>query len=128
LHNRSQINRDNLNNVRHETSRAFRKKKREYLEDKINKFATNSKLKNIRDLHKCINGCKRGYKPGSNVTKDENSGVLADPHNILNSWKNYFHQALTVHHINEVRQTEMHAPDLQYLELVLLRLKLLLES
>jgi hypothetical protein len=48
----SEINGDNLNNLRCEASRYFRNKKREYLKDKINDLAKNSKNKNIRDI--CI--------------------------------------------------------------------------
>jgi hypothetical protein len=40
---------DNLNNARREVSRDFRKK-RVYLRDKINDFATHSNNKNIRGL------------------------------------------------------------------------------
>jgi hypothetical protein len=47
----SEINGDNLNNVRREARRYFRNKKKEYLKDKINKLATNSKNRNIRDLY-----------------------------------------------------------------------------
>jgi hypothetical protein len=50
LHNPSQINGDNLQTLRHETSRTFRNKKREYLKDKINEFKTNNK-KNISDSY-----------------------------------------------------------------------------
>jgi hypothetical protein len=46
----SEINGDNLNNVRREASGYFRFKKREYLKYKINELATNSKNK-IRDLY-----------------------------------------------------------------------------
>jgi hypothetical protein len=46
----SEINGDNLNNVRREASRYFRNKKRKYLKEKINELATNSKDKNIRDI------------------------------------------------------------------------------
>jgi hypothetical protein len=70
LQDPSEINGDNLNNVRHEASRHFRNKKREYLKDKIND-ATNSKKKNIRDLYRGINGFKRGYQPRNNLVKDE---------------------------------------------------------
>jgi hypothetical protein len=42
---------DKVNNVRCETCRDFRNKKREYLKDKIDELATNNK-KNIRDLYK----------------------------------------------------------------------------
>jgi hypothetical protein len=33
--------------------------------------------------------------------------LLADSHNILNTWKNYFSQLLNVHNISDVRQTEV---------------------
>jgi len=47
LQNLSQINGDNLQNLRHETSRIFRNKKREHLKGKINELETNNKNKNI---------------------------------------------------------------------------------
>jgi hypothetical protein len=48
----SQMNGDNLKNVRCETSRTFRNKKREYLKGKINEFETNNKKKNQRFVWK----------------------------------------------------------------------------
>jgi len=50
IHDPSQSNVDNLNNVRCGASRHFRNKKKEYLQAKIGKLETNSKIKNIRDL------------------------------------------------------------------------------
>jgi hypothetical protein len=49
-----------MNSIRGEASRYFRNKKREYLEDKINELATNSKNKNAEDLYRGINEFKRG--------------------------------------------------------------------
>jgi hypothetical protein len=46
----SQVNGDNLNNIRHEASSHFRIKKREYVKDKIDDLATNSKNKNTGNL------------------------------------------------------------------------------
>jgi hypothetical protein len=82
LQDPSEINEDNLNNVRHEARRYFINKKREYLKDKINEPVTNSKNKNIRDLYRGINGFKRGYQPRNNLVKDENGDLLVDSHNI----------------------------------------------
>jgi len=48
LQNPNQSNVDNLNNVRHEASRHFRNKKKEYQRAKINELETNSKIKSIR--------------------------------------------------------------------------------
>jgi hypothetical protein len=33
--------------------------------------------------------------------------LLADSHNILNRWKNYFSQLLNVHRVSDVRQIEI---------------------
>jgi hypothetical protein len=55
-----EINGDNLNNVRHEASRHFKEKKREFLKDKISELSMNNKNKNIRDLYIGINEFKRG--------------------------------------------------------------------
>jgi hypothetical protein len=78
LQDPSKINGDNLNNIRRGASRQFRNKKREYLKDKIDELAKNSKNKNIRDLYRVINDFKRGYQPRSNLVKDENGALLAD--------------------------------------------------
>jgi hypothetical protein len=67
----------------------------------------NTKNKNIRDLYRGINDFKMGYKPRSNLVKDENGDLLADFYNILNRWKNYFSQLLNV----EIHTTELLVPD-----------------
>jgi hypothetical protein len=43
LQDPTEINWDNLKNVTHEASRRFKGKKREYLKEKINELAMNSK-------------------------------------------------------------------------------------
>ncbi|PNF37844.1 hypothetical protein B7P43_G08371, partial [Cryptotermes secundus] len=55
LQDPSELNGNNLNNIRRETSRHFRNKKRDYLKDKIDELAMNSKNKNIRELYRGIN-------------------------------------------------------------------------
>jgi hypothetical protein len=54
---------------------------------------------------------KKGYQPRPNLVKDERGKLLADPHKILNRWKNYFCQLLNVHWAGSVRQTEMHTAE-----------------
>ncbi|PNF24539.1 hypothetical protein B7P43_G05394 [Cryptotermes secundus] len=112
LQDPSELNVDNLNNIRRETSRHFRNKKREYLKDKIDELAMNGKNKNIRYLYRGTNDFKMGYQPSSNLVKDEDGDLLADSHNILNRWRNYFFQLLHVHRVSAVRQTEIHRAEL----------------
>jgi hypothetical protein len=57
------VNEDNFQNLRCETSRTFRNKKRKYLKGKLNELETNNKNKNIRDLYRGINEFKKGYQP-----------------------------------------------------------------
>jgi hypothetical protein len=59
LQNPSQIYGDSLQNLRHETSRTLRKKRRGYLRDNINELETNNKK--IRDLYRGIIEFKKGY-------------------------------------------------------------------
>jgi hypothetical protein len=99
---------NSLSDVRREASRHFRNKKREYLKDKTNKLESNGKKKNIRGLYKSINEFKKGHQPRTYLVKDEKGDLLADPHKILNRWRNYFCQLLNVHGAGVIRQNEMH--------------------
>jgi len=56
----SRSNVDNLNNVRCNANRHFRKKKKTYLKAKIEELETNSKVNNVKDLYKCTNDFKKG--------------------------------------------------------------------
>jgi hypothetical protein len=112
LQNPSKINRDNLKNVRCETSRTFRNKKREYLKDKINELETNNKNKNIRDTYRGKNEFKKVYQPRHNIIKDENGSLLTYPQSVLNRWKNFFNQVLNVHGVHDVRQMDIHMAEL----------------
>jgi predicted nucleotide-binding protein (sugar kinase/HSP70/actin superfamily) len=110
LQDPSEVNGDNLNNIRCESSRQFKNKTREYLKDKINELAINSKNKNIRVLYRGINEFKMAYHPRNNLVKDmkdNNGDLLADTTN-LNRWSNYFSQLLNVHNVSDVRQIEIH--------------------
>jgi hypothetical protein len=107
-------NKSDLNNLRCEIGRHFKNKKGDYLKDKNNDPAMNSKKKkkNIKDLRRGINEFKRGYQPHSNLVKDEGGDLLADSHNILNRWKNYISQLLNVHSsVRDVRQIEIYAAE-----------------
>ena len=52
LQDPNQGNEDNLNNARHEASRHFRKKKKEYLKANIGELEIKGKLKNIIDFYR----------------------------------------------------------------------------
>jgi hypothetical protein len=86
LQNPSEINGDNLNSVICEAGRHFRNTNKEYLKDKINELAMNSKNKNIRDLYRGISESKSGCHLRNNLVRDENDDLHSDSHNILHWW------------------------------------------
>jgi hypothetical protein len=100
-----------LNNTRHEASRHFSNKKREYLKDQSSEVAMNSKNKSITDLYKGINKFKTGYQLRSNLVKNENGDLLVDSHNILNRQKNYFSQLLNIRRVSDVKQIEIYTAE-----------------
>ena len=62
VHDPSQSNVDNLNNVRREASWHFRSQKKAYLKAKIEEIETKSKIKNIRDMYRGISDFNKGYQ------------------------------------------------------------------
>jgi uncharacterized protein YdiU (UPF0061 family) len=75
---------------------------------KIELMCLHKTNKNIRDLYRGMNEFKRAYQPRSNLVKQENGDLLADSHNNLNSWKNYYSQVLNVYTVSEVGQVKIH--------------------
>jgi len=79
IHDPTQRNVGNVNNVRHAAGRHFRNKKKAYLKAKIEEPETNSKIKNIRDMYRDFNDFKKGYQPRTNIVKDDKSAWLQTP-------------------------------------------------
>jgi hypothetical protein len=81
-------------------------------------------------VYRGINYFKKGYQPRSNLVKHENGDLLADSHNILIRWKNYFPQLMNIriHRANDVRQIEIHTGEALVPDPSLLRLKLFLQN
>ena len=111
LQNPNQSNIHNLNNVRCEASRHFRKKKKEYLKAKIDKLETNSKTKYISNLYRGINDLKKGYHPRTKIVRNEKGDFVTDFHSNFPRCRNHFSQLLNVHGVNDVRQTETHTAE-----------------
>jgi len=86
----SRSNVDNLNNIRRDTSRHFRNKKKAYLKVKIEEHETNSKINNVRDLYRGINDFKKSYQPRTTIVKDEKGDLVADSNSIMARWRNFF--------------------------------------
>jgi hypothetical protein len=90
IHDPSQSNVDNVNNVRREASRHFKNIKQACLKAKIEELETKSKIKCIRVLYRGITEFKKGYQPRTNIVKDEKGDMVGDSHSVLIRWRNYF--------------------------------------
>jgi len=68
---------DDLNNVRCETSRHFRNKKKEYLKAECDAFETKNKINNIGELYR---GAVTKKGPRTNLVKDKKGDWVTDCH------------------------------------------------
>jgi hypothetical protein len=101
---------DNLNKVRHGSSRHSGKKKK-YLKAKIDELEYKCKIKNIRDLCIGISDYKKGFQPRTNIVRDKKDVLFTDSQSILVLWRNHFSQLLILHGVNDVRQIEIHTAE-----------------
>jgi hypothetical protein len=65
---------------------------------------TNSKINIVRDWYRGIIDFKKGYKPRTNIVKDEKGDLVADSHSILARRRKHFSRLLNIHGVNDVRQ------------------------
>jgi hypothetical protein len=72
-----------VNNVRCKNCTTFRKKKREYLNEKLSMKQT-QRIKISESNKEAQYEHKKGYQPRNNLVKDENGERVADSHYILN--------------------------------------------
>jgi hypothetical protein len=68
-------------------------------------------LLDLRDLYAGINEFKKGYQIRFNITKDENSNLLADPQSVFSRLKHFFTQVLNVHGVHYVKQMDIHTAE-----------------
>ena len=108
---------DNLKNVRCESNRHCRNKKKEYLKAKIEEPETNSKIKNIGHLCRGIYDFKKVYQSRTNIAEDEKGDLDPDSHSILAVWRKHFSQLFNAHGASEVTQTELHTAEPLVLEM-----------
>jgi hypothetical protein len=96
LQDRNEINKSV--DIRRETSRQFRKKRGNIWKIKLMSL---QRTVRTRTLETCIEEETNLWGAANleviNLVKDENGDPLADSHNILNRWRNYFSQLLNVH-------------------------------
>jgi hypothetical protein len=108
LQHQNQINVHNLNNVRCEVRRHFRKK---FLNAKNDEFDTMSKIKKYQRLLEGISDFKNIYRFRTIIVRNKKGDLVTDCHRILASQRNYFSQQLNVHGVNDVRQTDIHTAE-----------------
>ncbi len=58
-----------------------------------------------------ISDFKEGYKPRTNVIKDEKGDLVADSYSIMSRWRKYFSQLLNVHGVNDIKHTDIHTAE-----------------
>jgi hypothetical protein len=72
-------------------------------------WSTVSKMDSLHSSGKgSISDFKKGYRPRTNMVKDEKGDLATNFHAILYRRRKYFSQLLILHGVNDVGQTEIH--------------------
>jgi hypothetical protein len=90
----SEIHGDSVKNVEREVSTYFGNTRRNIRKTKLMNLQRTVRTKS--SVSGGINAFKRGYQSRSNLVKDSTGDLLANSHNILSKWKNFFSQLLNV--------------------------------
>ena len=59
-------------------------------------------------MYRGISNFKKGYRPRTNVVKDEKGDLVADSYSIVAKWRDYFSQLLNVLGVNDIKHTDIH--------------------
>jgi len=119
---------DNLKNLRRESNRHCRNKKKEYLKAKIEELETNSKIKNIRHLCRGIYDFKKDFQSRTNIVENEKGDLDPDSHSTMAAWRKHFSQLFNAYGVSVVTQTELPSAEPLVPEMNALSLKCLLKN
>lgn len=94
LERNTRQNSDRYRASRREANHLCKKKKREYMKEKVRKIEELSEQKKTKNLYNEIRSINRSYQPKLNICKDKDGKLIAEDRLILNRWAEYFEEIL----------------------------------
>uniref|UniRef100_A0A8D9DWW4 Craniofacial development protein 2 n=1 Tax=Cacopsylla melanoneura TaxID=428564 RepID=A0A8D9DWW4_9HEMI len=99
-------NKESYKNLCKETNRTIRRKKRQYLEDKIKQAEQDRTINNTREFYRVTRFFKKGFTPRIDLIKDNDGNLISDESKALEQWKSYFENLLNCEVIRNNRNEE----------------------
>ena len=84
----------NIRNYRKKLGRSVKKKKKEHLQKQIEEIEQLNRQDERRKFYKAMYNIRKGYHPRQEACRDKDGKVLFDKEEIMNTWAEYFKDAL----------------------------------
>uniref|UniRef100_A0A8D8PVV0 Craniofacial development protein 2 n=1 Tax=Cacopsylla melanoneura TaxID=428564 RepID=A0A8D8PVV0_9HEMI len=94
MNTNTRSNAETYRNLRRESKKVIRSKKREALKQKVKEIDELSKENEQRKFYAAINKMKNGFQPRMNACRDRNGEILTNNEEILNRWTQHFKELL----------------------------------
>ena len=90
IQRRTRERREKYEEARREADKICRQKKRKYENDRILKMEENLERNNSREAYKYLKYLRGGYKPRTNLCRNDEGQIVSDSATIKFTWRNYF--------------------------------------
>jgi sorting nexin-29 len=107
LERNTRTKRQAYEDARREANKMLRKKKRTYMNNILLKMEEDFVHNNTREAYKAVNVFKKGFKPNTNLCKDRDGNIIADPENIKHRWKEYSQEVLNPDGLTDSAEPEI---------------------
>ena len=120
---------DGYKSARKEATKLCRKKKKQWMEERVKKIEEYQAEGNIRQMYKSVRNLSTGYLPRLQVCKDKDGKLLSDQNECLERWAEHFQELYKSNTIDTVEEgqpqvieIELERPSLEEVKRAILKL------
>jgi len=85
---------DKYREARRKEKQVHKRKKKQYGNEQVERLEELEQQHQTRKFYRDINNLRKDFKPSLTVCKSKNGNIIAEKGDILNRWKDHFHELL----------------------------------
>lgn len=113
IENRDEANIEAYREERRKTKKLTRKKKREFLNNKLDQIEKEDNMKNVRSFYQLVKQQRRTTQPKSTMIKDKDGTTLIGTTAILERWAEHFKELLNVQNETHIEEEIPHTAEVE---------------
>ncbi|KAI5720190.1 hypothetical protein M8J77_003158 [Diaphorina citri] len=113
IENRDEASIEAYREERRKTKKLMRKKKREFLNNKLDQIEKEDNMKNVRSFYQLVKQQRRTTQPKSTMIKDKDGTTLTGTTAVLERWAEYFKELLNVQNETHIEEEIPHTAEVE---------------